>query len=202
MQRMASVDEMVGPAVFLLSDAASYRHRRRPARRWRLLLLVRTSKCERKLAAGNWKMNGTSASAIEIERLLPAISNVSCEVLLCPPATLVASMTTWAQGSDLLVGGQDCHANASGPHTGDISATMLVDAGASFVLVGHSERRSDHGKSDALIHAKAVAAQAVGLTAIAAWARRKPSGTLAAPLRWSAGRLRALCRTVPPDRIL
>lgn len=115
----------------------------------------------RKLAAGNWKMNGLKAQLAEIDALaadLPA----GPEVLICPPATLVAAMA----GHGIAVGGQDCHANASGAHTGDISARMLADAGATFVIVGHSERRADHGESDADVAAKAQAVWAAGLTAI------------------------------------
>ncbi|MEP3334332.1 triose-phosphate isomerase [Sedimentitalea sp.] len=120
----------------------------------------------KKLAAGNWKMNGSSASASEIAALLPVLPNVSCQVLLCPPATLVTSMKNWTEGSSLLIGGQDCHANESGAHTGDISAPMLVDAGATHVILGHSERRSDHGETDAMVKAKTMAAHAAGLVAV------------------------------------
>lgn len=120
----------------------------------------------KKLAAGNWKMNGSSASASEIAALFPILPNVSCQVLLCPPATLVTSMKNWAEGSNLLIGGQDCHANESGAHTGDISAPMLVDAGATHVILGHSERRSDHGETDAMVKAKTTAAHAAGLVAV------------------------------------
>ncbi|MDU9004179.1 triose-phosphate isomerase [Sedimentitalea todarodis] len=120
----------------------------------------------KKLAAGNWKMNGSSASAPEVAALLPRIADVSCQVLLCPPATLVTSMKNWAGSSDLLIGGQDCHANESGAHTGDISAAMLADAGATHVILGHSERRADHGETDAMVKAKTRAAHAAGLVAI------------------------------------
>lgn len=120
----------------------------------------------KKLAAGNWKMNGSSASETEISALLPGISDVRCQVLLCPPATLVTSLRNWAENSDLLIGGQDCHANDSGAHTGDISAPMLADAGATHVILGHSERRSDHGETDAMVKAKTLAAHAAGLVAV------------------------------------
>lgn len=115
----------------------------------------------RKLAAGNWKMNGLKAQIAEIMALAADLPE-GPEVLICPPATLVAEMA----GKGIAVGGQDCHANASGAHTGDISAQMLADAGASFVIVGHSERRADHGESDADIAAKAQAVWAANLTAI------------------------------------
>lgn len=120
----------------------------------------------RKLAAGNWKMNGTAASLSEVAALLGAHPAPACEMLLCPPATLVAQMGAMAAGTPLRVGGQDCHVKAAGAHTGDISAAMLKDAGASYVIVGHSERRTDHGETDALVQAKAVAAQGAGLVAV------------------------------------
>ena len=120
----------------------------------------------RKLAAGNWKMNGTTATLAEVSALLAAHPDPLCEMLLCPPATLVAQMAWAAQGKPLAVGGQDCHAKASGAHTGDISAAMLKDAGAGYVILGHSERRTDHGETDALVHAKAEAAVAAGLVAV------------------------------------
>ncbi|MFN4129220.1 MAG: triose-phosphate isomerase [Paracoccaceae bacterium] len=120
----------------------------------------------RKLAAGNWKMNGTGASLSEVVALLTAHPAPGCDMLLCPPATLLARMADVAKGTSLLVGGQDCHANASGAHTGDVSAGMLADAGASCVIVGHSERRTDHAETDAQVLAKAQAAQVAGLVAV------------------------------------
>ena len=120
----------------------------------------------RKLAAGNWKMNGTTAALAEVSALLAAHPTPNCEMLLCPPATLIAPMAAAAKGSVLQVGGQDCHAKAAGAHTGDISAPMLVDAGASHVILGHSERRADHFESDAMVRAKAEAALTAGLVAV------------------------------------
>lgn len=120
----------------------------------------------RKLAAGNWKMNGTTAALAEVSALLAAHPTPNCEMLLCPPATLIAPMAAATRGSVLQVGGQDCHANASGAHTGDLSAAMLVEAGASHVILGHSERRADHFESDAMVCAKAEAALAAGLVAV------------------------------------
>jgi triosephosphate isomerase len=120
----------------------------------------------KKLAAGNWKMNGTAAALSEVSALLAAHPAPGCEMLLCPPATLVAQMAALAAGSALAVGGQDCHAKASGAHTGDISAAMLKDAGAAYVILGHSERRADHGEQDALVLAKAEAAVAAGLVPV------------------------------------
>jgi triosephosphate isomerase len=123
----------------------------------------------RPLVAGNWKMNGLASSLAEADKLMrrladPAVGG-KCDVMLCPPATLIGAMVK-AAGSGLAVGGQDCHAKASGAHTGDIAAEMLKDAGASAVIVGHSERRADHGETDAVVRAKAEAAYRAGLTAI------------------------------------
>jgi len=120
----------------------------------------------KKLAAGNWKMFGTNAALAEVEALLAAHPAPSCDLLLCPPATLVHRMAEAAKGTALEVGGQDCHANENGAHTGDIAAGMLVDAGASHAIVGHSERRADHGESDADVAAKATAAFGAGLVAV------------------------------------
>ena len=120
----------------------------------------------KKLAAGNWKMNGMAASLAEIGALTAAHPSPACEMLLCPPATLLAQMNWAAKGSALALGGQDCHQDASGAHTGDVSAAMLRDAGASYVILGHSERRADHGETDALVLAKAGAAGAAGLVPV------------------------------------
>ncbi len=120
----------------------------------------------RKLAAGNWKMNGTAASLAEVKALLAAHPDPACDMLLCPPATLLAQAAWAAKGSALKLGGQDCHSKASGAHTGDISAAMLADAGASHVILGHSERRADHGETDALVLSKAQAAWTAGLSAV------------------------------------
>ena len=117
----------------------------------------------RKLAAGNWKMNGTADSLTEIAALAAATKGAACDILICPPATLIAAMAAAAKGTAVMVGGQDCHAKASGAHTGDISAAMLKDAGAGHVILGHSERRADHGETDADVRAKADAAGAAGL---------------------------------------
>lgn len=117
----------------------------------------------RKLAAGNWKMNGTADSLAEIAALVTATKGATCDIVICPPATLIAAMAAAAKGSAVMVGGQDCHAKPSGAHTGDISAAMLKDAGAGHVILGHSERRADHGETDADVRAKADAAGAAGL---------------------------------------
>ncbi|MGE0613899.1 MAG: triose-phosphate isomerase [Hyphomicrobiales bacterium] len=123
----------------------------------------------RPLVAGNWKMNGLSAAMTEADALatrLAAGPAPACDVMLCPPATLLAQFRWKLKDTPVLLGAQDCHPAASGAHTGDISAEMLADAGAGAVIVGHSERRADHGETDALVNAKAEAAWRAGLTAI------------------------------------
>lgn len=120
----------------------------------------------RKLAAGNWKMNGIAASLDEARALIDAHPAPACDMLLCPPANLIAQMAALAKNTSLHVGAQDCHAAASGAHTGDLSAGMLADAGATHVILGHSERRADHCETNADVHAKALAARAAGLAAI------------------------------------
>jgi triosephosphate isomerase len=123
----------------------------------------------RPLIAGNWKMNGLKASAGEFEAMLDGASEVAAkaDLLVCPPATLIAAFAEKARGAKTLaVGAQDCHPKASGAHTGDISAEMLADAGATAVIVGHSERRADLGESDVLVRQKAEAAWRAGLVAI------------------------------------
>jgi triosephosphate isomerase len=123
----------------------------------------------RPLVAGNWKMNGSRASLSEIaamRRAVDAGEAGAAEVAVCPPATLLAGAAAILQGGALNLGAQDCHAADSGAFTGDISAPMLRDAGATCVIVGHSERRAGHGESDAVVRAKAEAAHRAGLTAI------------------------------------
>jgi triosephosphate isomerase len=123
----------------------------------------------RPLIAGNWKMNGLKASSAEFEAMLAGASAVAAraDLLVCPPATLIAAFAEKARGSKTLaIGGQDCHPKASGANTGDIAAEMLADAGASAVIVGHSERRADHGETDVLVRQKAEAVWRAGLTAI------------------------------------
>lgn len=120
----------------------------------------------RPLVAGNWKMNGLSASVAELTKIMAGAGAVKGDLMVCPPATLVAAFGKAAQGSAVTIGGQDCHANASGVHTGDIAAEMLADAGAKAVIVGHSERRTDHHETDAQVKAKALAAWRAGLIAI------------------------------------
>ena len=118
------------------------------------------------LVAGNWKMNGLQASLDQVRALCRGLGTHRTEVMICPPATLLCAVAEAARGSTLLVGGQDCHPKDSGAHTGDISAAMLRDCGATAVIVGHSERRADHGETDATVRAKAEAAHKAQLTAI------------------------------------
>lgn len=119
------------------------------------------------LVVANWKMNGLRASIAELEKIIAgARSLTAIDFIVCPPATLIAGFAAKARGTRVGIGGQDCHAEIAGAYTGDISAEMLRDAGAMAVIVGHSERRHYHNESDAMIRAKAVAAQRAGLAAI------------------------------------
>src|SRR6202161_171576 len=123
----------------------------------------------RPLIAGNWKMNGLRASMAELRAMAAGASERTgkADLLVCPPATLIAAFAAKLSGSKTLaIGGQDCHPKPSGAHTGDISAEMLADAGATAVIVGHSERRADHGESDSLVRQKAEAAWRARLKAI------------------------------------
>ncbi len=122
----------------------------------------------RPLIAGNWKMNGLVAQLAEAQAVRDALlkSDPAVDVMICPPATLLAQMAWAVKGSKVLLGGQDCHAAASGAFTGDIAAEMLADAGAGAVIVGHSERRAGHGELDRIVRAKAAAAHRAGLIAI------------------------------------
>jgi len=122
----------------------------------------------RALIAGNWKMNGLKAQLAEAQSVRDGLAAASyaAEVMICPPATLLAPMASMLDGAPVLLGGQDCHTDAAGAFTGDIAAEMLKDAGASGVIVGHSERRAMHGELDRTVRAKARAAHRAGLTAI------------------------------------
>jgi len=122
----------------------------------------------RPLVAGNWKMNGLSASVGELEKIVAGAGAIAgrADLMVCPPATLIARFAETARGSAIALGGQDCHASAAGAHTGDIAAEMLADAGATAVIVGHSERRTDHNETDAQVRAKAAAGWRAGLLSI------------------------------------
>jgi triosephosphate isomerase len=121
------------------------------------------------LVAGNWKMHGLAENLAELKSLQDLLAKEprpDADVMICPPATLLAQARYFLSKSDILLGAQDCHPDPQGAHTGDISAEMLADAGAKAVIVGHSERRTDHGETDAVVAAKAAAAHRAGLAAI------------------------------------
>lgn len=121
----------------------------------------------RPLIAGNWKMNLMVKDAVALaEALRAGAVSASAEVVVCPVTVQIAAVAQGLSGSAIGVGGQDCHADVSGAHTGDVSAEMLADAGARWVIVGHSERRTDHGETDEQVRAKAAAGLRAGLTPI------------------------------------
>src|SRR5207247_4479876 len=127
--------------------------------------MVRASR--RPLVAGNWKMNGLRSSAAEFTRIVEGAQKLTAvDLMICPPATLLVLLAAAAKGTPILIGAQDCHAEPSGPFTGDLSAELPKDAGASAVIVGHSERRSCHHETDADVRAKGLAARRAGLCAI------------------------------------
>ncbi|MFS4580188.1 triose-phosphate isomerase [Phaeobacter sp. C3_T13_0] len=119
-----------------------------------------------KLVAGNWKMNGTASALTELGNLAYSCKSAKSEVLICPPSTLIYRASNVCVDSKVEIGAQDCHSATYGAHTGDLSAEMLHDAGATAVILGHSERRADHAETDKLVRAKATTAIAAGLTAI------------------------------------
>ena len=120
----------------------------------------------RKMAAGNWKMNGLSAQLVELDNLGASHAAATSDIVICPPTTLIAPAVGRTENSPISIGGQDCHSAIKGAHTGDISAPMLADAGAAYVITGHSERRQDHHEGNDAIRAKTQSAWAAGLTAI------------------------------------
>lgn len=123
----------------------------------------------RKLVAGNWKMNGLKADGLALAKELAARAareKIGVELLICPPATLLYPIAEVLMGSSIALGAQNCHSEQKGAHTGEISAAMLKDAGCSYVILGHSERRAEQGESDALVCAKVEAAHRAGLVAI------------------------------------
>jgi triosephosphate isomerase len=153
----------------------------------------------RPLVAGNWKMNGLKASAAEFSKIIKGYADQrpQADIAVCPPATLLTAFAELAAqaapSTEVHVGGQDCHAEPSGAFTGDLAAEMLADAGASMVIVGHSERRTLHGETDAEVLAKALAAHRAGLTAIVCIGetreQREAGETLAVVRRQLAGSL-------------
>ena len=152
----------------------------------------------RPLVAGNWKMHGLSVSLAELlalkDRLAAPVPGT--DIMVCPPATLLAQARYGLRGSDIKLGAQDCHPLAEGAYTGDISAEMLADAGASAVIVGHSERRTLHGETDALVNAKARATHRAGLTAIICVGETEEERRGGATLEVVANQLRG---SVPED---
>lgn len=120
----------------------------------------------RKLAAGNWKMNGSRAALAELQALTQAHPDPAVDILICLPATLIHPARTLLENAPLALGGQDCHTAASGAHTGDIAAAQLADAGANAVIVGHSERRENHAETSDIVRQKAIAAHQAGLIAV------------------------------------
>ena len=121
----------------------------------------------RQLIAGNWKMNGLRSDGVALaEAVRAGASGIGCDLVLCPPTTVLAAVAEVLQGSEIGVGGQDCLVPAKGAFTGDISAAMLRDAGAGWVILGHSERREGYAESNGLVRDKAVAAMAAGLIPI------------------------------------
>ncbi len=120
----------------------------------------------RKLAAGNWKMNGLRADLAQLDRLLALHPAPRVETMLCLPATLLHDAATRAAGHPLTIGAQDCHTDADGAHTGDISAAMIRDTGATAVILGHSERRQEHHEDSEVVRAKARRVHQTGLTAV------------------------------------
>jgi triosephosphate isomerase len=150
----------------------------------------------RKLAAGNWKMNGLKADGLALVRDLiarAAHGRLGCDLLICPPATLLAPIGEALAGTAVALGAQNCHHAEKGAHTGEISAAMLKDAGCSSVILGHSERRADQGETDAQVCAKAAAAHKAGLVALVCvgetLAQRDAGETLAVISRQLAGSL-------------
>ena len=120
----------------------------------------------KKLIAGNWKMNVLASSLAEIAALKGATDMATCEIVVCPPFTLIEKSAQQTKDSNITVGAQDCHQQTSGAYTGDVSAEMLVDAGARYVILGHSERRVSHHETDAVVASKVLAARKAGLAAI------------------------------------
>ncbi|MCH9807484.1 MAG: triose-phosphate isomerase [Alphaproteobacteria bacterium] len=151
----------------------------------------------RALVAGNWKMNGLKSQLGEALAVDEALGEdggaVNADVMICPPATMVMVMAELSGKGGLKVGAQDCHTAASGAHTGDVASEMLADAGASAIIVGHSERRADHGETDRIVREKAEAAHRAGLVAIVCVGetigQRKANMTLDVIARQLAGSL-------------
>jgi triosephosphate isomerase len=156
----------------------------------------------RPLVAGNWKMNGLQGSTAELAKIIAGARNLPTrlELVVCPPATLIAGFAALAQGTHVVIGAQDCHAEAAGAFTGDISAEMLKDAGAEAVIAGHSERRAFHHETDAVVRAKALAAWRAGLTAIVCVGETRSERETGATIAIVRSQLEAPCPTVRRPR--
>jgi triosephosphate isomerase (TIM) len=159
----------------------------------------------RKLCAGNWKMNGLKRDAVALAGALVAHAKAEmppCDILLCPPATALASVAAALAGSPIALGGQDCSSADSGAHTGDVSAPMLKDAGCGYVILGHSERRAEHGESDAVVRAKCEAARRAGLSLIVCVGETLAERDGGKTLDVVAGQLaNSLPEGLPPDEL-
>jgi triosephosphate isomerase len=127
----------------------------------------------RPLVAGNWKMNGLAASEAELAKIIAGSAGLKCDLMVCPPVTLIVEFAAAVRTSSVAIGAQDCHPEPSGAHTGDIAAEQLADAGATAVIIGHSERRADHLETDTLVRAKALAARRAKLLAIVCIGERR-----------------------------
>src|ERR1700738_831640 len=155
----------------------------------------------RPLVAGNWKMNGLRKCLAEAASICEAVATGGAgkaEVVVCPPATLLMAVAQICEGSRVGVGGQDCHAEASGAFTGDISAEMLKDAGASYVILGHSERRAGHNETDKIVRAKAKAALRAGLAAIICVGETRAEREAGAAFAIVGVQLAGSIRKIPP----
>ncbi|MFG1422154.1 triose-phosphate isomerase [Roseixanthobacter liquoris] len=160
----------------------------------------------RPLVAGNWKMNGLRHSGAELLAMVDgydAALQARVDLLICPPATLIATLAGEIAGAAIAIGGQDCHAKPCGAHTGDIAAEMIADAGGTFVIVGHSERRTDHGESDEMVRAKAAAALRAGLVPVICVGETQAERDADACLHVVARQVRgSLPQETPADRLV
>ncbi|MFG1411671.1 triose-phosphate isomerase [Xanthobacter sp. VTT E-85241] len=160
----------------------------------------------RPLVAGNWKMNGLRHSGAELLAMVDgydAALQARVDLLICPPVTLIAGLAGEIAGAAIAIGAQDCHAKPCGAHTGDISAEMIADAGGTFVIVGHSERRTDHGESDDMVRAKAAATLRAGLVPVVCVGETQAERDAGACLQVVARQVRgSVPAEAPADRLV
>ena len=152
----------------------------------------------RPLVAGNWKMNGLRGALAELSAVASgydAVLRSRIDMLVCPPFPLLSAAAEATRGTGIAIGAQDCHPKASGAHTGDVAAEMLADVGCTYVIVGHSERRADHGETDAIVRAKAEAAHRAGLVAIVCVGETRAEREAGRTLEVVAGQLAG---SIPP----